>query len=274
MSLPAPHPDATVLVTGASSGIGAELARQLSARGHNVTLVARRADRLADLAEELRRLHGVRADVHACDLSDAAARTGLIEALRGGPLRVDAVCNNAGYGTAGRFHELPLERESQEVQLNVAALHELSGAFLPEMVARGAGAILNVGSVAAFQPLPGFATYAATKAFVVSFSEALSADLAGTGVSCTVLCPGPVHTEFGQVAGFGDATGRLPSIALVSPADVAAAAIDGMAQGRRSVIPGLANRVTAAGGRFVPRSVLLPLAARFGAARIAEATKR
>jgi uncharacterized protein len=264
MSLPSPAPDDTVLITGASAGIGTELARQLAARGHNVTLVARREDRLAELAQELRLANGIVADMHPCDLGDDAARAAVVKALQTGEKQVAAVCNNAGYGSFGKFYELDLEREVAMVRLNVLALHELTGTFLPDMVRRGSGAILNVASVAAFQPLPLNATYAATKAFVHSFSEAVHAELAGTGVSCTSLCPGPVSTEFGEVAGVGEIESQLPSFMAQSAADVARSAIDAMVKGKRSVFPGMGPRAAAFGGRFVPRSALLPVVTRLG----------
>src|SRR5919205_1355719 len=148
------------------------------------------------------------------------------------------------------------------VQLNVAAVHELTLAFLGPMVEHRAGAILNVASLAAFQPVPGMATYAATKAFVQSFSEALHAELAGTGVSCTVLAPGPVPTEFGAVAGTEGVESLVPGFVSEPPEEVAAAAVRGMLRGRRSVVPGTATKALATGGRYVPRSILLPAARR------------
>jgi len=260
MSLPSPTPDSTVIVTGASSGIGAELARDLARRGYGLTLVARRRERLTELADECRRRHGVAVDVRAADLSKPASRTRLITAMHASPTRVVGLCNNAGFGSFGRFQNLPLETETEQVRLNVDALHELTGAFLPDMVLRKQGAILNTGSIAGFQPLPANATYAATKAFVNSFSEAVHTDLAGTGVSCTALCPGPVRTEFGEVAGLGAANGAGPDFLWGSPDDVARAGIEAMIKGRRSVIPGLSNRAAALGGRLTPRTLLLPLA--------------
>src|SRR5436190_681314 len=191
MALPDPSTEHTVVVTGASAGIGTELARELASRGHGLTLVARRRDRLEELAEELE----VPVAVEPCDLADPEERTRLIGALgRGRPIA--GVCNNAGYGTVGRFADLPLDREVGEVRLNVEALVELTGAFLPQMTDRGAGAILNVASTASYQPLPNMAVYAATKAFVRSFSEATHTELGGTGVSVTTLCPGFTETEF------------------------------------------------------------------------------
>lgn len=260
MSLPAPDPQSTVLVTGASSGIGAELARELARRGYGLTLVARRRERLEALAEECGSAHGVEVRVRTGDLSRQATRTRLVNSLREGDRMIAGVCNNAGFGSFGRFQDLDLEREREQVSLNVEALHELTGAFLPGMVARGAGAILNVGSLAGFQPLPGNATYAATKAFVNSFSQALSQDLAGTGVSCTALCPGPVGTEFADSAGVGSLGQSGPDFIWADAADVARAGVEAMLNGTRTVTPGAAGRVVALAGRMAPRSLLLPLA--------------
>jgi uncharacterized protein len=254
MSLPAPDPNATVVVTGASSGIGTELARELSRRGHHLTLVARRRDRLEELAKELGEC-----DVLPADLSDPDGRTELLGRLRQSGRVIGALCNNAGFGTFGSFAELDQEREAEEVRVNVVALHELTGAVLPGMVDRGAGAVLNVGSIAGSQPLPGNATYAATKAFVNSFSEALHAELKGTGVSVTLLTPGPVRTEFAEVSGSSDIESRAPGFTWVDADDVARQAVDGMTAGRRVVTPGLAVKVASTSGRLAPRSLVLPV---------------
>ena len=249
MALPPPTNGSTILVTGASAGIGAELARGLAARGYGVTLVARREERLRALADEL----GSGAEVAACDLSDAAARQALVAGLE---RQVLGVCNNAGFGSLGRFAELDAERELRLVRVNVEAVVELTRAFLPGMIEAGAGAVLNVASIAAYQPLPGFAAYAASKAFVQSFSEAVHEELAGTGVSVTCLSPGFTHTEFGAAAG---SEGSLPGFVYGDASDVAEAGIEAMLAGRRSAIPGLANRASMLGGRVAPRSLLLPL---------------
>lgn len=262
MSLPDPTPDSTVLVTGASAGIGTELGRQLAGRGYNVVLVARRADRLEELAEELRARHGVTAQARPCDLADRAARQDLVDELLAADAQVAGVCNNAGFSTLGRFQDLEPARELEETELNVVALQHITAAFLPGMIDRGAGAILNVGSIAGFQPLPRQATYSATKAFVNAFSEAVHTDLAGTGVSCTVLCPGPVKTEFADVAGFGTIGESGPGFVWASAADVARSGIEGMVKGKRTVIPNLPARVAGVSGRYSPRTVLLPLYAR------------
>jgi short-subunit dehydrogenase len=264
MSLPPPDPQATVLITGASSGIGAELARQLGARGHNLTLVARRKDRLDKLAEEINPASRVNIDTRKADLSNQSQRTRLVNSLREGDLRVDAVCNNAGFSTFGRFHDLPLDRELEEVRVNVVALQELTGAFLAAMVERGSGAILNLASLAGFQPLPTQATYGASKAFVISFSEAVHTDLRGTGVSCTALCPGPVRTEFFEAAGKESVEGAAPAFVWVSAEDAARAGVQGMVKGKRLVYPALKHQAAGIAGRLAPRSALLPLAERFG----------
>jgi uncharacterized protein len=263
MALPPPTIDTTVLVTGASAGIGAELARELARRSYNVALVARRADPMQGLAEELRLSHGVHADVEPCDLGLEAARRELVERLEQGPRKVVGVCNNAGLGTVATLLEAGVEREQQVVRLNIEAVHHLTGAFLPRMVHDGAGAILNVASTAAFQPLPGFATYAASKAFVQSFSEAVHEELRGTGVSVTCLFPGFTHTEFGANAGASDKERRLPELLWMHAPDVARTGVEAMAAGRRTAIPGLRNRAAMLGGRAMPRTVLLPLVRQF-----------
>src|SRR5277367_1518335 len=226
MSLPKPTNQAAVVITGASSGIGTELARGLARRGYPLVLVARRQDRLDELADDLRAQYTVGVDVLPLDLSDAGSREKLAERLRTEPIA--GLCNSAGFGTSGMFHTLPVERESEQITLNALALMELTHAALPGMVERGAGAVLNIASIAAFQPLPGMAVYSATKAFVQTFSEAVHEGLHGTGVSCTVLCPGPVPTEWAQIA---DAEHVNVGFARVSPHDVAEAAIAGMLDG-------------------------------------------
>ena len=258
MSLPAPSPDSVVVVTGASSGIGAELARLLAARGHDLVLVARRGDLLEQLAEELRAAHGYEVLVHAADLSLHQARVGVLGAVADWGRSIAGLCNNAGYGLAGTAWELDPVDAQGEVDLNVAALHHLTLAVVPDMVRRGSGAVLNVASVAAFQPLPGFATYAATKAFVLSFSEALHTELSGTGVSVTTLYPGPVSTGFGARAGL-DGESMMPAFMRVEATEVARQAVDAMTAGRRSVVPGTPTKVSGLLGRHMPRSILLPV---------------
>ena len=262
MALPPPSEDLTCVVTGASAGIGTEIARQLAQRGHGVTLVARRKERLDALAEELADTYDVKADTVACDLSSASARGSMINTVRRRKRDVGVLVNNAGFGTGGRFQELDLDTELSMVRTNVEAVVQLCGAFVPEMIERGSGAILNVASLAAFMPVPRQATYGATKAFVLSFSDALSADLHGTGVSVTSLCPGPVPTEFGEVADIDEKFMDIPGVS-VSPEDTAAAAVDGLEKGRRVVLPGTATKASALAGRLTPRFVALEVMRRF-----------
>ena len=270
MALPAPAPGTTVVVTGASSGIGFELSRELARRGYNLTVVARRRDRLEELADELRGAHGISVAVEQADLGEAAQRSSFAETVLG-PDRpaVIGLCNNAGFATAGKFHKLPLERELQEVELNVVAAHHLIGLFLPGMVERGEGAVLNTASVASFQPIPELATYAATKAFVRSFSEAIHEELSRTGVSVTALCPGPTRTEFNAVAGIEDEGTAINIPGLHSEAaDVAKAGVEAMIKGDRGSLPGIGAKAMATAGQYLPNSILLPLTKRVGVDRI------
>jgi short-subunit dehydrogenase len=262
-ALPAPSPSTAALVTGASSGIGVDLARELAGRGHGVVLVARRGDRMEQLATELRATHGIRAEVLTADLTDPAARDALPGRIAALDLTIEILINNAGYGSAGQFVDLDLASETDMVRLNCEAVVALSGAYAPAMVERGRGAILVVASSAAMQPIPGQAVYAASKAFALSFAEGLHEEVGHRGVAVTALCPGPVATEFAGRAGMEEAFATVPSFARVSPADCARAAIDGLARNRRVVVPGLPIRATAVAGRYTPRSVLLPLMRRF-----------
>ena len=255
MSLPKPAPDSDVVVTGASSGIGTEIAKGLAQRGHNLVLVARRRERMEALAAELREAHGVQITVHARDLGSAGERDALVSDLRAAGRTVSGICNCAGFGTSGKFKDLPLQREREQVELNVSALMDLTHAWLDDMVTAGGGAVLNVASIAAFQPLPNMAVYSASKAFVQTFSEAVHEELRGTGVSCTVLCPGPVETEWSEIA---SADAVMIGPAIVSPRDVAEAAIVGMEAGKRSVVPGIVPKAMSIAGHFAPRSLLLP----------------
>src|SRR5690606_33537275 len=210
MPLPTPGPDRTAVVTGASSGIGEAIARDLAARGHGVVLVARRAEKLEALAAELTAA-GVRAAPLAADLSERSDRAALLGRVEELGLVPDVLVNNAGLSTVGPVAASDPAAELNMVEVDVAAVSDLCSRFLPGMVDRGCGAMLNVASTAAFQPLPGQAGYAASKAFVLSYTRSLAAELTGTGVSATVLCPGPVKTEFGTTAGFSDdAQGALP----------------------------------------------------------------
>jgi short-subunit dehydrogenase len=223
------------LVTGASSGIGAEFAKQLSQDGYEVILVARRGERLQKLASQL---PGA-THVLSCDLaSDAAALPGKVAALG---LQVDLLVNNAGFGTHGRFAEIDPAREADEVRLNCEALVTLTHAFLPAMLARGRGGVITVASTAGMQPIPYETTYSATKAFARTFSDALSGELRGTGVRALSVNPGPVPTEFQEVAGYEP--GHLPPVpGKIAPDQVAREALQAFRRGRRTIIPGVVMR--------------------------------
>jgi len=255
MALPAPTPSSTAVITGASSGIGEEFARQLAARGHGVFLVARREDRLRTLAEEVARDYGVRAAFASADLADPADRQKLPGLVAEQGLDVAILVNNAGFTTVGDVHENP-DRQLGMIRVNVEALVDLTTMWLPGMTERGSGAVIQVASVAGFQPIPVQSVYAATKAFVLHFSEATAAELKGTGVTMTALCPGPVATEFVEAGGFKNESPG-PSFIWSSAEDVAKAGIEGAEKGRRVVIPGIGNRFSANLGRHGPRSFLL-----------------
>ena len=264
MPLPPPNPDRTCLVTGASSGIGSDFAHQLAAQGRGVTLVARREEKLRALADELADSHGVRAEVIAADLTDETSRAAIATRLDELGLAVDVLINNAGLSTMGPVHKANVTAELSMVRTDVEAVVDLCTRFVSGMVERHAGGVLNVASTAAFQPLPGQAGYSASKAFVLAYSRALRAELSGTGVGVTVLCPGPVETGFAEAAGITneEASNAMPSFMWVPSSQVAREALSGLEKGRAVVIPGAANRLTAVGGYLTPRALLMPLLAR------------
>jgi len=260
MSLPAPGPDRAAVVTGASQGIGAEIARDLARRGHRLVLVARNEDKLRALADEVAD-GGGRADVLPADLADRQVRAALPDRIAALGVSADILVNNAGFSTVGRVSEADPDREMAMVEVDVVAVVDLCTRLLPGMVGRGRGAVLNVASTAAFQPLPGQAGYGAGKAFVLSYTQSLVGELKGSGVTATCLCPGPVHTGFGERAGFSkeDAEAALPSVMWVDAPAVAKAAVAGLDRGRMVVIPGAANRVAASLAQITPRSLLMPV---------------
>ncbi|MGB3409876.1 MAG: SDR family oxidoreductase [Microthrixaceae bacterium] len=262
MPLPQPSDDNTALVTGASSGIGVEIARELARRGQNVTLVARSATKLRDLAEELS-AGGVRADVLPTDLADRDSRAALPGRVAELGLNVSILVNNAGLSTMGPVARCNPDAELHMVEVDVVAVIDLCSRLLPAMVERHSGAILNVASTAAFQPLPGQAGYGASKAFVLSYSRALAGELRKSGVIVTALCPGPVDTGFGEAAGISheDAQASLPKFMWESADAVARCGVDALAAGRTVAIPGAANRVSATLASLTPKQFLVPLLA-------------
>ena len=260
MSLPGPSQDSTVVVTGASAGIGEALARELAARGHNVTLIARRRERLRSLAAELERDHGVAVAFHVADLAQPRSRKRAIAAIAADGRVVAGLCNNAGVGRFGAFHEEDPQRLNALVALNVNAVHEITLAFLPGMVERDEGAILNVASILGHGPIPNNASYSASKAFVLTLSEAIHAELMGTDVSCTAFSPGPTRTDAIEASGVDAVLPSPPGMLWGDAEDIAREGVDAMEEGRRTAIPGLANQLFAASSRYLPRTVTLPLA--------------
>jgi hypothetical protein len=231
------------VVTGASSGIGRAFAERLAADDYDLVVVARRADSLHALADRLRARHGVEVAVLPADLCDAAALARVEDAVRS-DLRLELLVNNAGFGSEGPFHELDVAGEARMLRLNCEALLRLTHAALGPMVKRGGGAVINVSSGAGFVPSPFHATYAATKAFVTSFTEAIGEELAGSGVRVQALCPGFTRTEFQSAAGVD--VSRLPEFVWQPPEAVVEASLDGLRRGALVVVPGLANRVSLA----------------------------
>jgi len=234
------------LVTGASAGLGVEFARQLSKRGHRLVLAARRKERLEEMAAELGNARAA-----AIDLSRPEAVTELIADIEGAGEDVDLLINNAGFGLIGRFAELDAKREREMIDLNVGALTDLCRAVAPRMIARKSGGILNVASTAAFQPGPKMAVYFATKAFVLSLSEALHEELKPHGIKVSCLCPGPTRTEFGEVAGFGG-NSLFDRVAMRAD-DVVRQGLNGLDRNRAVVVTGWLNKLGAASTRFAPR---------------------
>jgi short-subunit dehydrogenase len=244
----------TALVTGASGGIGEELARLFAADGHDLVLVARGRDKLARLAEELKERHGVAARVLAADLARPDAPREIFEELTAGGVAVDALVNNAGFGSYGLFAETDLKSELELLQVNVVALTHLTKLFLPGMLARRRGYVMNVASTAAFQPGPLMAVYYASKAYVLSLSEALSNECEGTGVRVSALCPGPTETGFVAAAGMGDS--KLFDRAVMDARTVAEDGYRGLLAGKTIVIPGLRNNLLARSIGLFPRNLV------------------
>lgn len=254
----------TALITGASAGIGEALARLFAADGHDVILVARRLDRLQTLAAALTKEHGVAAYPIAADLRASTAPADIAREVERLGVSVDFLVNNAGFGSSGAFTTLPLGSELEQIQVNVQSLVHLTGLFVPGMVSRGRGRVLNVGSTAGFQPGPFMATYYATKAFVNSFSEALHFELNGTGVTVTVSCPGPVATEFAGIAG-NDKSNLFQKSKVATPEEIAREAYAGMMKGKRLIVHGVKYRLMLQSLRISPRSAVLAVTAKINA---------
>jgi uncharacterized protein len=248
----------TTLVTGASSGIGRELAILAAKERRDVVLVARRRELLEELARDLTSRYGVVAEIVAADVSEPGAPARIVEAAeKRGP--VEVLVNAAGLGVYGFFWETPIEQEREVILVNVLALTELTKLCVVRMVARRRGRILNLASTAAFQPGPLMAVYYASKAYVLSFTEALAEELSGTGVTATALCPGPTLTDFQARAGLADVP-LLRGPLVLDAATVARAGWEGARRGKRVVVPGVANRVLALGARFSPRTLATKIA--------------
>jgi short-subunit dehydrogenase len=247
----------TALITGASSGIGAAFARSLAQRGMNVVLVARSGDKLDKLAGELTAKFKIRGEVIACDLSLENAVEQVQQATQSYGLAVDLLINNAGFATFGPFEEQVAGQQHQEVMLNVTTLVDLTHAFLPAMLAQGSGGIINLASTAAFQPLPYMAIYGATKAFVLSFSEALWGEYHNKGVRIMALCPGPTDTAFFDKAGEGGAAGKM-----ASPEQVVEKALKALEKGKSYIIYGTGNYIMVQSARFFPRHLVTLISSR------------
>ncbi len=263
-ALPKPSSSSAALITGASAGIGASIAGELAARGHNVVLVARRKERLKSLAEELAAEHGVRAETVSCDVGKPAPRGRLPGRIAELGLEVDVLVNNAGFATNGPFHESDPERELEQVRVLVEAVVALSSAFIPQMVKRRRGAILNISSSAGMQPLPYSAGYSAAKAYVLTFSEALHEELSRYGVTVTALAPGPVATDFWEISGWQVSGGQsfekaVPKAAWITAEQAARAGVNGLDAGRRVVVPHAAVRTTLRASHYVPHALKLPI---------------
>ncbi len=247
----------TALVTGASSGIGLELVKVLARNGHNVVITARNADALEALAGTLEGKYGIKVTTVPLDLADPDGPQTLFDAVKSAKQDIDILVNNAGFGLGGAFAETEIAREIEMIELNITALTHLTKLFLAPMLARRRGRIMNVASTAGFQPGPLMSVYYASKAYVISFSEALAEELRESGISVTTFCPGPTKTNFANVAGL--ANSRLFRMGVASAEDAAEFAYGAMMDGKRIAIPGLRNKIVAQANRFAPRSLVTRL---------------
>jgi hypothetical protein len=260
-------PPGTVLITGASGGIGYELAKLFARDGHHLLLVSRNGPKLEDVAREIKSKNKVRCTIFAGDLSVPGAPDALYAEIKKASFEVDVLVNNAGFGSLGRFHERPIEEQLEMVQLNVTSLVHLTRLALPEMVARRRGRIVNVASIAAYQPGPLMAVYYATKAFVVSFSEAIANELHATGVRVTAICPGPTRTGFGKRAG-AEQSPLLSRGMTMNAAKVARIGYDGMKRNKVVVVTGAKNKFIVVSARLLPRRLTANVARSLNESRV------
>jgi uncharacterized protein len=249
----------TALVTGGSGGIGLELAKVLARNGFDLVLVARKRDTLEAAAGQLEGKFDIRAHVFAADLRRREAPQEIFDFLQNENIPIEVLVNNAGFGLGGEFSETAVERELEMIQVNIVALTHLTKLFLAPMIKRKSGRVLNVASTAAFQPGPLMAVYYATKAYVLSFSEALSEELRNTEVTVTALCPGPTHTDFADTAEMGSSR-LFNTFGIADAADVAKYGYDAMMSGKRLAIPGIKNKILAQANRLAPRSLSAKIA--------------
>ncbi|MGQ4596440.1 mycolate reductase [Nocardia sp. R6R-6] len=261
MSLPSPTSENRAVVTGASSGIGTALAAELAARGYSLILVARRGELLTELAQRLTLAHGITAEVRPVDLADRAERGVLAQELAARDIAI--LCNNAGIATFGAVAELDPAYERAQMELNAVAVHDLTLAALPGMIARGGGGILISGSAAGNMPIPNNATYAASKAFANTFAESLRGELKGSGVHVTLLAPGPVRTETPDPADASIMDRMVPDFMWVSSEATAKVSIDALARNKMRVVPGLISKGMSVAGQYGPRALTAPIAGAF-----------
>ena len=248
----------TALVTGASGGLGLSFVNIFAREGYDVVLVARSERRLAEIKSEIEQKYGVTAHVIPCDLTAEGGATDVHRATKELCIDVDVLVNNAGFGDFGEFYKSDLEKQINMIDLNCSALVRLCHLYLPEMVKRGSGNILNVDSIASFQPGPLMSVYYATKAFVLSFSQALYRELKGTGVKVTALCPGPIRTNFDAAAELGE-SGLFKNLKVWSPDVVAEFGYKNMKRGRAVCVCGFVNKLIVFANRFAPRALVREL---------------